>query len=212
MDAQPVAKGHDADHRDDEPIVAALRRGDERAFQALVERYHLSLVRLAQTYVRDPDVAEDVAQEAWLGFIQSLPRFAGRSSLKTWLFRILVNCAHAKARRETRSVPFSALESGTGDGDPLIPEERFLPAGSPWEGHWADPPQSWPEERLLEDEVAHLIDDAVRRLPAHQQAVLSLRDVEGWSAAEVCDVLAISEGNQRVMLHRARTSVRVSSV
>lgn len=191
---------------EDARLVAALRDGDEAAFAALVERYHPALVRLAQAYVRDRAVAEEVAQEAWLGMLTSLSRFAGRASLKTWLFGILINCARASRRREAHAIPFSTF-NGTGDA-PAVDPERFLPAGHQWAGHWAAPPQPWPEEHLLAEEIGSHVAIAIGALPPHQRAVLTLRDVEGWTTAEVCETLAISEANARVLLHRGRSRVR----
>jgi RNA polymerase sigma-70 factor (ECF subfamily) len=191
--------------------VAALRAGDERVFRELVERYHASLIRVALLYVRTRAVAEEVVQDTWIGVLRSLPRFEGRSSLRTWIFRILANQARTRARREARSVPFSSL-AGDDDDSPTVDPDRFLAADHPaFPGHWASPPQSWaarPEEELLARETRELVLAAIEVLPPSQRAVISLRDVEGWSSEEVCDLLEISEGNQRVLLHRARAKVR----
>jgi RNA polymerase sigma-70 factor (ECF subfamily) len=191
--------------------VAALRAGDERVFRELVERYHASLIRVALLYVRTRAVAEEVVQDTWIGVLRSLPRFEGRSSLRTWIFRILANQARTRARREARSVPFSSL-AGDDDDSPTVDPDRFLAADHPaFPGHWASPPQSWaarPEEELLARETRELVLAAIEALPPSQRAVISLRDVEGWSSDEVCDLLEISEGNQRVLLHRARAKVR----
>ncbi|HEY7257845.1 MAG TPA: sigma-70 family RNA polymerase sigma factor [Gaiellales bacterium] len=191
--------------------VAALRAGDERVFRELVERYHASLIRVALLYVRTRAVAEEVVQDTWIGVLRSLPRFEGRSSLRTWIFRILANQARTRARREARSVPFSSL-AGDDDDSPTVDPDRFLAADHPaFPGHWASPPQSWaarPEEELLARETRELVLAAIEALPPSQRAVISLRDVEGWSSEEVCDLLEISEGNQRVLLHRARAKVR----
>jgi RNA polymerase sigma-70 factor (ECF subfamily) len=191
---------------DDRTVVAALRQGDERTFVAIVERYHAALVRLALTYVHDRAVAEEVAQEAWLGMLTGLPRFAGRASLRTWLFQILINCARASHRREAHAIPFSTL--GEEDNAPSVEPERFHAHDHRWAGHWSAPPQPWPEEHLLATEVGSEVESAIRRLPPHQRAVLTLRDVEGLTAAEVCQVLGISDANERVLLHRARSRVR----
>ena len=203
-----VDTGREGGHApEDAHLVTALRNGDEAAFAALVERYHPALVRLAQAYVRDRAVAEEVAQEAWLGMLTSLSRFAGRASLKTWLFGILINCARASRRREAHAIPFSAFDDEAGDG-PSVAADRFLPAGHRWAGHWAAPPQPWPEEHLLAEEIGTHVARAIDALPPHQRAVLTLRDIEGWTTAEVCETLAISEANARVLLHRARSRVR----
>ena len=191
--------------------VEALRAGDERVFRELIERYTASMIRVALMYVRTRPVAEEVVQDTWIGVLGSLPRFEGRSSLRTWIFRILANQARTRARREARSVPFSSL-AGPGDDGPTVDPDRFLGADHPaFPGHWASPPRSWegtPEQELLAGETRERVQDAIDMLPASQRAVISLRDVEGWSSQEVCDLLAISEGNQRVLLHRARAKVR----
>jgi RNA polymerase sigma-70 factor (ECF subfamily) len=193
---------------DERGLIDALRRGDEATFASLVERYQPALVRVAMIYVHDRAVAEEVVQEAWLGMLTGLGRFAGRASLKTWLFSILINCAKASRRREARAIPFSMLEETTGDGSPSVAPECFHPFGHRWAGHWATPPDEWPEARLLAAETQQRVEQAVMHLPPHQRAVVTLRDLEGWTADEVCDVLEISAGNQRVLLHRARSHVR----
>ena len=198
---------------DEAHLVEALRRGDEAAFVTLLERYHGALVRLATVYVGDRVVAEEVAQETWLGVLQGLDRFEARSSLKTWIFHILTNRAKTRAQREGRSVPFSALwDPDTAPAEPAVEPERFLPADhSRWPRHWASRPRRWddtPEERLLARETGAYLQQAIAALPPSQREVLTLRDVEGWTSAEVCNVLGISETNQRVLLHRARSKVR----
>jgi RNA polymerase sigma-70 factor (ECF subfamily) len=194
-------------------LVASLRAGDENAFVMLVERYHMSLLRLARIYVASQSAAEDVVQDAWVGVLQGIGRFEERSSLKTWLFRIVVNRALTRATRDARSVPFSTLGDPDQEGDePAVDPDRFLPADHPrWPGHWATPPRSWialPEERLLASEVREHLEAAVAALPRAQQVVLSLRDVGGLTSNEVCNILEITESNQRVLLHRARSKVR----
>jgi RNA polymerase sigma-70 factor (ECF subfamily) len=195
-------------------LIASLRRGDEAAFMRLVERYQAPMVRLAQTYTRDRAVAEEVTQETWLAALTHLDQFAGRSSFKTWLFHILVNGAKARAQRERRSVPFSALESdadGDGPDEPSVAPERFQPEGAAHPGGWLAFPQSWeqiPEAHLVSRETRERILAAIEKLPANQRGVIRLRDVEGYAASEVCDILGLSEVNQRVLLHRARARVR----
>ena len=163
------------------------------------------MVRLARVYVDEQPVAEEVAQEAWISVLRGIDRFEGRSSLKTWIFRILVNTAKTRARRERRTVPFSALGS---DG-PAVEADRFLPDGDAWAGHWSQPPRPVaPEDELLAGEVRSQLADAIRALPPAQRAVIGLRDVEGWSAEEVCDLLDLTAVHQRVLLHRARSAVR----
>jgi RNA polymerase sigma-70 factor (ECF subfamily) len=187
-------------------LVEALRRRDDQALAALVEAWSSSMLRLALVYVRDRAAAEEVVQEAWIGVLEGIGRFEGRSSLKTWVFRILANRAMTSGVREHRSVPFSSLDES---GDSALEAERFLPPADAWAGHWAAPPRPLaPEEQLLASETRELLAQAISELPPGQQAVLSLRDVEGWSAEEVCNVLELSETNQRVLLHRARSNVQ----
>ena len=192
-------------------LLGALRRGDERAFTTLVERHGASMLRLARVYVRDRAVAEEVVQEAWLGVLRGVERFEGRSSLRTWLHRIVANLAKTRAVREARSVPFSALAGEDVEEEgPSVPAERFRGPDDRWAGHWATPPEQWgrPEHVLLSAETRARIVAAIDALPETQRRVIRLRDVEGWSAAEVCNVLELSETHQRVLLHRARTKVR----
>ena len=196
----------------DEELLGALRLGDERAYVALVRRYGALMQRVALGYVRTPAVAEEVVQETWCAVLTGLERFEGRAALKTWLFRILTNRAKTRGRREARTVPFSSLV-GDDEGDaPSVDPERFLPADHPrYPGGWSSAPALWsavPHERLLAREVRTRIRRAIDGLPDRQQAVIVMRDVEGWPPEEVCDVLDLSEGNQRVLLHRARSRVR----
>jgi RNA polymerase sigma-70 factor, ECF subfamily len=192
-------------------LLGALRRGDERAFTTLVDRHGASMLRLARVYLRDRAAAEEVVQEAWLGVLRGIERFEGRSSLGTWLHRIVANLARTRAVREARSVPFSTLAGEEFDKEgPSVPPERFRGPDDRWAGHWATPPQPWgrPEHELLSAETRTRIVAAIDALSEMQRRVMTLRDVEGWSAAEVCNVLELSETNQRVLLHRARTKVR----
>ena len=197
---------------DDAAVVSALRAGDEAVFATLVDRYHGALVRLARVYVGSVEVAEEVAQETWLGVLRGIDGFAGRSSLKTWIFRILVNRAKTRGVREGRTVPFSMLgESEASSDEPSVDPDRFRPPGDHWAGGWLRPPLSWegaPEQQLLSDEIGRFVRAAVADLPAAQRQVIALRDIEGWESTEVCQLLEISEGNQRVLLHRARSKVR----
>jgi RNA polymerase sigma-70 factor (ECF subfamily) len=187
-------------------LVAALRAGDESAFRSLIEMYHAMLVRVARMYVSTQAVAEDVAAETWLAVLEGIDRFEGRSSLKTWIFRILTNRAKTKGIREGRSLPFSALEPD----EPAVGPERFRTGDDRWPGHWAAPPSGFPEERLLAGETRDVIERTIAALPPTQRAVISLRDIEGWSAEEVCNALTLTETNQRVLLHRARSAVRAA--
>ncbi len=193
-------------------LVQSLQAGDEAVFAAMVERYHPSLVRLALSFVREQSVAEEVAQETWLAVLQGIGRFEQRSSFQTWLFRILTNRAKTRGVREARSVPVSSLMSDDASDESSVDPERFRPPdASQWPGGWADPPRSWgenPEQRLLAAETRRLILDVIAGLPTGQRAVITLRDIEGLSAEEVCNVLELTDTNQRVMLHRARSKVR----
>jgi len=193
---------------DERELLASLRAGDERAFATLVDRHGAAMLRVARLYVRDRAAAEEAVQEAWLGVLRGIERFEGRSSLRTWLLRIVANVARTKGLREARSVPFSAL----GDDGPSVPEERFRGPDDRWAGHWVSPPQDWgrPEQELLSAETRGQLAEAIDALPDAQRRVISLRDVQGWSADEVCNVLGLSETNQRVLLHRARTKVRAA--
>jgi RNA polymerase sigma-70 factor (ECF subfamily) len=195
---------------DEARLLEALRAGDEDAFTALVDRYGASMLRLARTFVGSTSAAEEVVQDTWLAVVTGLDRFEGRSSLKTWLFTILVNKAKTRAVRDARTIPFSSLEFDA--DEPAVEPERFLPPGHErWPGHWTSPPVRWdtmPEARLLSAETLARIAEAIAALPEAQREVLTLRDVEGWTADEVCNVLELSESNQRVLLHRARSKVR----
>jgi RNA polymerase sigma-70 factor (ECF subfamily) len=189
-------------------LVAALRAGDEQAFETLVRRHHASLKRVARAYVSTDAVAEEVVQETWLAVIGALERFEQRATVKTWLFHILTNKAKSRGMRERRSVPFASI-AGAHD-DPAVSPDRFQRDGDAWPGHWATPPRPWedPERRLQSLDARERLRDAIAALPPAQQAVLTLRDVEGVEAEEVCALLDLTPGNQRVLLHRARAKVR----
>ncbi len=198
---------------DDWQLVAALRRGDEAAFASLVDRHHDALIRLALLYVPNRDLAEEVVQETWIGVLRGIDRFEGRSSLRTWLARILINRAKSHGKCEPRAVPFSSL--GASDDANLagsaVDPARFFSPGHPSAGHWASSLAGWdedPEGRLLSREAEACIERAIATLPPNQRAVITLRDVEGWTAGEVCHALGLSETNQRQLLHRARSKVR----
>ena len=196
---------------DDATVVAALRRGDEAVFSELVMIHSSSLLRLAQDFVRTRAVAEEVVQETWLAVLNGIDRFEGRSSFKTWLFRILVNKAKTRGAREARSIPFSSLQP---EGEErAVPEDRFRGADDQWPGHWASPPRSLdtiPEDSLLSGEARQRIAQALETLPDGQRIVVTLRDVVGWDAEEVCDALGLTEVNQRVLLHRGRAKLRAA--
>ena len=190
-------------------LVDGLRAGDEAAFAELMRMYGSSMLRVAQLYVRSRAVAEEVVQEAWLAVFKGISRFEGRSSLKTWLFRILTNTAKTRAVREGRSIPFSAL-AGEEDDGPSVDPDRFLGPDERFPGHWSAPPSSWgePEERLVASETLDVIRAEIEKLPPAQALVITMRDIEGFTSEEVCNALEVSESNQRVLLHRARTRVR----
>jgi RNA polymerase sigma-70 factor (ECF subfamily) len=183
--------------RDEGELIGRLRAGDEQAFIELVDRYHASMVRVASAFVPSRAVAEEVVQDTWLGVLKGIGRFESRSSLKTWIFRILVNRARTTGAREPRSV-----ELDTGDGM----ADRFSP-----EGTWREAPVVWSddvEDRLAAPAVAAGIRAAVEELPESQRQVVTLRDIEGLSSGDACAMLGITEGNQRVLLHRGRTRIR----
>jgi RNA polymerase sigma-70 factor (ECF subfamily) len=191
-------------------LVERLRAGDDVAFMMLVEQHQASMLRIARMFVSSHAVAEEVVQEAWLGIVKGLDRFEGRSSLKTWMYRILVNIAKTRGQREGRSVPFSSL-AGDDAAEPAVAAEWFQgpEGGSP--GGWSSIPDDWgalPEARLLASETLRVIEEAIAALPPMQAEVIRLRDVLGWSSEEVRNALDLSETNQRVLLHRARARVR----
>ena len=184
----------------DASLLRRLRDGDEQAFAALIERYHSSMLRLAISFVPSQAVAEEVVQDTWLAMLHGLARFEERSSLRTWLFAILVNRARTTGVREARSVPVA-------DAGPVVDASRFGPSGA-----WAIPPEHWAEEaenRIDAVKLSGLLRAGLDSLPARQREVVLLRDVESMTSAEVCEVLAISEANQRVLLHRGRSKLRL---
>ncbi len=188
--------------------VAALLAGDEAAFLALVSRHRGAMLRVASLYVKSRASAEEAVQDAWIGVLRGLHLFQGRASLKSWIFRILVNCAKMRALHDGRAVPLSAVVDDAGDDEPSVSPDRFLEEGERWAGHWSRPPEPWPDAKVESGEMVALVREALEGLPAAQRAVMTLRDVDGWEGAEVCELLGISEGNQRVLLHRARSKVR----
>jgi RNA polymerase sigma-70 factor (ECF subfamily) len=190
----------------DQELVDRARAGDEAAFAVLVRRYSPALLRLARMYVASQVAAEDVVQETWLGVLRGLERFEGRSSFKTWLFRILVNRAKTRGVRDHRSVPFASLGGGEEGDEPAVDPSRFAP-----EGAWALPPRRWeddPEVALESAEARRIAEEAIAQLPERQRIVITLRDLEGLSSDEVRNALDLTETNQRVLLHRARSKVR----
>jgi RNA polymerase sigma-70 factor, ECF subfamily len=198
---------------EEERLIADLRTGDEAAFGRLIDTYTPSLLRVATAYTGIRSVAEEVVQETWLGVLNGIDRFERRCSLKTWIFKILTNTAMTRGERERRSVPFSALaEVGAEDRGPTVDPDRFQGPSDALPGHWSVAPTPWemPEERLLSAETRDVIMSAIQQLPTAQRVVITMRDVEGWAPEEVCQTLEVSDGNQRVLLHRARAKVRTS--
>jgi RNA polymerase sigma-70 factor (ECF subfamily) len=194
---------------DDAQLVPRLRAGDSQAFRQLVSSYHGKMIRVAQTYVRSQAVAEEVVQDTWLAVMKGIDGFEGRAALKTWIFRILANQARSRGQREQRTVPMSSIAGELESGQPSVPPERF--AGPEGRGMWAQPPTRWsdlPEAMAMSAATFALVAATVQKLPENQQRVFVLRDMEGWSSAEVQQVLEISDVNQRVLLHRARSRVR----
>ena len=191
---------------DERALIDRVLGGDRQAFASLVDRYHGPLLRLAGLFVRNRAAAEEVVQDTWIGVLEGLEGFEGRSSLKTWIFRILANRARTRAERDARSVPFSALAGAEGE-EPAVEPQRF-----DQKGHWTDAPGEWdeesPEKLALRGETMAVLETAMAALPAGQRAVLTLRDVEGMEADDICNVLGITLTNQRVLLHRARSKVR----
>jgi RNA polymerase sigma-70 factor (ECF subfamily) len=200
---------------DDAALIAALRAGDQDAFAALVDKFYMPMLRLAMVYVPSRAVAEDVVQETWLGVLQGLNRFEGRSSLKTWIFRILTNRAKTRGEREHRSIAFSSLQPANIESDePTVDPGQFWPDDHPqWANVWVSYPRSWegmPEMHALTHELRAQIEQVIAILPPNQREVITLRDIEGWSAEQACTLLSLSEANQRVLLHRARAKVRAA--
>jgi RNA polymerase sigma-70 factor (ECF subfamily) len=205
-------RGFAASVAEDPRLVQSLREGDERVFVEIVREHAASMLYVASLFVRDRAVAEEVVQETWLGVLRGIDRFEGRSSFKTWLFSILTNTAKSRAQREGRSLPFSAIAAtDLADDEPVVDPDRFLPEGDRWAHHWASLPQrfdSLPEEQLLSAETVAVAQSAITALPESQRAVVTLRDVAGFSSEDVRRELGLSEGNQRVLLHRGRNKVR----
>ena len=204
--ASPVASP------DDVSVIEELRHGDETAFARLVDLYHASLRRVARLYISDRAVADEVVQDTWLGVIQGIWAFEGRSSLKTWIFRILINRAKTRAARERRTVPFARFDAEVDVAEAAVAPDRFWPADHPTEPGHGTPADlgASPERRLLAQEARQHLQSAIEALPEHQRLVLILRDVEGCSTGEVCNALGFQETNTRVLLHRARAKVRVA--
>lgn len=193
----------------DEQTLAALRAGDERAFRELFARSYPMMKRVARTYVASEAVAEEIVQETWMAIVTGLDRFEGRSALGTWIYSILTNQAKSHSARERRAVPFSCVAPSDAE-EPAVDPDRFQKNDEAWPGHWATPPRPWqkPERRLLSLEARDHLKAALAELPDRQRLIVGLRDVEGHSAEEVCDLLDLSQENQRVLLHRGRSRLR----
>ena len=194
--------------------LEALRRGEESAFRALVRDYHPTLLRLALIHSPTRATAEEAVQETWLAVFRRLDTYAGRASLRTWICRILINTARRRSAVETRSLPFSSFDDDGGGGSPAVDPDRFVPSG-PRAGRWrlTALPGDWsrlPEDEALSRELRAVVADAIATLPPRQREVITLRDVEGWSTSDVSELLEIEDGNQRVLLHRARCRVRLA--
>lgn len=195
-------------------LIAALGRGEEGAFETLIQRHHTALIRLARVWVRDASAAEEVVQETWLAVVQGIHAFQGRSSLQSWIFGILANKAKRRGTRESRSHPFSAYDIGIDQEDsPGISPDHFFPHGHEWAGHWSHPladEESCPERHMLADELGGFILRKIDELPAPYRGVILLHDIHGLNTEETCTILGIGANNQRVILHRARTRLRVA--
>jgi RNA polymerase sigma-70 factor, ECF subfamily len=194
---------------EEQELLERLRAGDERAFETLVERHYPTMLAVARHYVSSRAVAEEVVQDAWLGVLNGLDRFEGRSSLRTWILRILVNRAKTRGARDARTVPFASIMPQGEEA--AVEPERFRGPDDPFPGHWRAYPGTWqrlPEEALADRETLEVVLTAIHRLPPPQRIVITMRDIQGCEAEEVCAALDVSEGNQRVLLHRARSKVR----
>jgi RNA polymerase sigma-70 factor, ECF subfamily len=211
VDGQTSDQPPGADYAGEARLLEALRAGDEAAFRQVVEQFYESMVRIAKIYVSDEATAEEVVQETWIAVLRGIERFEGRSSLKTWIFTILTNRAKTRAQRDGR---YTAVSFDGDQDEPTVAPERFRPGSDPhWPNIWWDEtrPANWenvPEERLLSKETMGCIMQAIETLPPNQREVIRLRDVEGLSAMDVCNMLSLSDSNQRVLLHRARSRIR----
>ena len=195
---------------DETALLARLKAGDEAAFMAVVEAWGPGMLRLARAHVSSQGVAEEVVQEAWVGVLKGLDRFEGRSSLKTWAFRIVSNTAKTRGVKESRTIPISSIAGDRGDeGGPTVDPERFFGDGSE-AGEWQSPPERFPEQRLEDAETRDVALAAIAELPPRQREIITLRDIEGFTSEDACNALDVSETNQRVLLHRARAKVRAA--
>jgi RNA polymerase sigma-70 factor (ECF subfamily) len=196
----------------DDELVAGLKAGDEQAFRTLIGEYGAPLRRVARSYVATDAAADEVVQDTWVGVLRGIDRFEQRSSLKTWIYRILLNIARTRGVRDKRSVPFASLDRDDDDGPSFAPE-RFQGSSGPYPGHWTAFPTRWtdqPEIRAVGRETLAVVRDALEMLPPNQREVVRLRDIDGWTSTEVCNALELTETNQRVLLHRGRAKLRAA--
>jgi RNA polymerase sigma-70 factor, ECF subfamily len=209
-----VATERGGERASDRELVDALRRGDQDAYAGLVEELTPALTRLALAHVPSRAVADEVVQDTWLGVINGIDRFEGRSALRTWIFQILLNTARTRGKREKRTLPFAAFRRRAEEGrdEPAVDADRFQGRRGENPGSWSRPPVEWssPEEQLAQDGARRVLLEAIAALPPRQREVITLRDVLGYSAAEARNALDVSETNQRVLLHRARSKVRAA--
>jgi RNA polymerase sigma-70 factor, ECF subfamily len=196
---------------DDAHVVAGLRAGDERVFRDLFQRQYPMMKRVARGYVESEAVAEEIVQETWLAVLNGIDRFQGRSALGTWIFSILVNQAKTHHGRERRALPLSSTSAGD-EGEAVVDPDRFQTDDDAWPGHWATPPRPWqrPDRRVLSLETREYLKKALAELPERQRLVVALRDVDGLSSNEVCEVLGLTPENERVLLHRGRSRLRAA--
>ena len=211
MLVEPAAVAGSAGRAADEPIVAALRAGEEGVFRELFERDYTMMKRIARSYVDSEAVAEEIVQETWVAVVTGIDAFESRSALATWIFSILTNQAKTHSARERRALPFASC-GAPGEDESSVDADRFQRDDEAWPGHWATPPRPWqkPERRLLSLETRDRLREALAQLPERQRVIVSLRDVEGLSAEEVCGLLGLSQENQRVLLHRGRSRLRTA--
>jgi len=194
---------------DETALIAALRHGDEAAFAQLVDQHAPSMLRVARGYVPSREIAEEVVQETWLALIKGIDNFEGRSSLRTWLFAVMINIAKTRGIRERRDADVAITAFTGGTVDPA----RFRAADDPYPGHWKQDEQpapftDTPEGSALGNELVDVARRELDKLPDRQRTVVTLRDMLGFDSAEVCDLLDVSVANQRVLLHRGRAAVR----
>jgi RNA polymerase sigma-70 factor (ECF subfamily) len=196
----------------DEVIVARLKARDEAMFVAIIDAWSAGMLRAARAYVADEHTAQDVVQDAWLGVLRGIGAFEGRSSLRTWVYRILVNCAKTRGVRDARTVPASSLAPTDEDYGPTVDPARLRGRFFMFRGHWTRRPEVWPsaEDDAVATETRQILAAALAGLPDRQRVVVSLRDVEGYTSDEVCELLGISAANQRVLLHRGRAALRAA--